>query len=396
MYSETGAPDRGWLTQRAGRRSRAGGGGIPGGPDSFGGLCLLLSAGCAPRGGLSVTDEDVDPAVQAGGSVPESPQTAAWGSLLSAQDFAAITGVGFHPVGQVLGAAVVHLGYVSRGGRCSSRGNYTSRTDLASAESGPFNLLLRKRYGVRRQVLSRAIEECQELGGDGIVGMRLIIRPFPAGGTEFTVLGTAVRARCAIRPAAPFTSHLSPPEFARLLRAGWVPTGLIFGIALGARHDDSRTRGQTRRTAVSEVRSYSELVKDTRRDARSQLEKALGGQGADGVVVGDMTLHLGERECPSQEGRHDHVAEAAIMGTAIAAFASSPGLQGQAPLTIMHLNPGAVAATGLRPDRAPPPPERPESEGGLADRLSSAWAARRAARSTISGSDSANVPRRAD
>jgi uncharacterized protein YbjQ (UPF0145 family) len=343
-----------------------------------------------------MTDDRADAAGGEAGSPAGRPRTAAWGSLLSARDFAAITSVGFRPVGQVLGVAVVHLGYVSRGGRCSSSGARASRTNLASAESGPFSLLLRKRYGVRRQVLSRAIEECQALGGDGIVGMTLSIRPFPAGGTEFTVRGTAVRAGTDIRPATPFTSHLSPPEFARLLRAGWVPAALVFGIALGARHDDLQTRSQARQAMVNEVRSYSELAKDTRRDARRQLEEAVAGQGADGVVVGEMTLHLGERECPAQEGMHDRVAEAAILGTSIAAFARSPRPGGQLPLSVISLNAAPAATANLRPDSAPPPPAQPESEGGLADRLSSAWAARRAARSTISASDSASVPRKAD
>jgi uncharacterized protein YbjQ (UPF0145 family) len=344
-----------------------------------------------------MADQGTDVTAAAAGSPAERPPGGAtWGSLLSVQDFAAIASVGFHPAGHVLGAAVVHLGYVSRGGRCSSMGSYTSQTDLASAESGPFNLLLRKRYGVRQQVLSRAIEQCEALGADGIVGMTLSIRPFPAGGTEFSVQGTAVRARTGIRPATPFTSHLSAPEFARLLRGGWVPTSLVFGIALGARHDDKRTRSQTGRAATGEVRGYSELVKDTRRDARKQLEKAVAGQGADGVVVGEMTLHTGERECPTQEGMHDHVAEATILGTAIAAFGTSPRTGDQAPLTIVHLNPAAVATAGLRPDSAPSPPEQTDSEGGLADRLASAWAARSAARSTVSHGDSAGISKKAD
>ena len=42
-----------------------------------------------------------------------------WDSLLSVRDFTAVTGAGFDPVGQVLGTAVVNLGYVSRGGKCS-------------------------------------------------------------------------------------------------------------------------------------------------------------------------------------------------------------------------------------------------------------------------------------
>src|SRR5580698_2059856 len=92
------------------------------------------------------TDDDV-----AGSCQQLPPRRSAWGSLLSVQDFAAIASAGFDPVGHVLGASVLHLGYVSQGGKCSGRGSYTSRTDLASATSGPFNLLLRKRYGARRQ-----------------------------------------------------------------------------------------------------------------------------------------------------------------------------------------------------------------------------------------------------
>jgi hypothetical protein len=34
-----------------------------------------------------------------------------WGSALSTEEFAAIRGVGFEPVGQVLGACVYNIGY---------------------------------------------------------------------------------------------------------------------------------------------------------------------------------------------------------------------------------------------------------------------------------------------
>jgi uncharacterized protein YbjQ (UPF0145 family) len=330
----------------------------------------------------------------------------AWGSLLSTQDFAAITSVGFHPVGHVLGAAVVHLGFASRGGRCSSIGSYTSRTDLASGTGGPFNVLLRQRYGARNRVLSRALEECQALGGDGIVGVTLSIRQFPAGGTEFTLQGTAVRARTEVRPAIPFSSHVSAQEFARLLRTGWVPTSLVFSISLGARHIDTRTRKQTARMATDEVRGYSELVKDTRRDARSQLAKAVAEQGADGVVVDEMTLHLSERECPAQEGRQDRVAEAAILGTTIVSFGPSQTAFERPPLTIMHLNPAPPPAAGLRPDTDPrfsdtrlsgtQSEAQPDSESGYLDRLSSAWAARRAARSRVSAGDPTGITKKSD
>lgn len=331
----------------------------------------------------------------------------AWGSLLSVQEFAAISGAGFDPVGHVFGAAVVHLGYVGRSGRCSGSVSYTPRTDLASGTGGPFSALLRKAYGVRRLALARAVEECRALGGDGIVGVTLTIKPFPAGGTEFVLQGTAVRARSAIRPAAPFTSHVSGQAFARLLQAGWVPAGLVFGISLGARHDDTRTRSQTRRNARRrEVGSYTELVKDTRRDARNQLEQAVADHQADGVVVDEMTLHITERECPSVEGQHDHVAEASILGTSIVSFARPKAARDPAPLTVVRLNPSSAIPAGLQlpslqeppPGAEPAEPAEPEApaapEGGRLDRYIASRAAKRASRSVLSFSDPTSVSKK--
>jgi len=322
-----------------------------------------------------------------------------WRSLLSAREFSAIVGVGFDPVGEVLGTGVVHLGFVSRGGKCASSSFPSARTDLASASTGPFNLLLRKRNGLRRLAVSRAIEECRAMGGDGIVGMKLSVRPFPAGGTEFRVQGTAVRARTAIRPAAPFTTHVSGQELASLLRAGWVPSALVFGISMGARHDDQRTAGQTQRLAASrEVSSYTRLVSDTRRDARAQLEKAVAADGGEGVVVDEITMRIGERECPSVEGEHDHVCEAVILGTSIVAFGQPTGAESRPPLSIMHLNPKA-AAGGVPPTVSflePTAPAEPEAEpeGGTLERFLATRAARRASQTGVSLSDSAFRPRR--
>ena len=139
-----------------------------------------------------MVDNHLDPPATVGpaGARLERLRTSeAWGSLLSVREFAAISEAGFDPVGHVLGAAVVHLGYVGRTGRCSGSVSYTPRTDLASAIGGPFSALLRKAYGVRRLALSRAVEECRVLGGDGIVGVTLRIRPFPVGERSLSCRG---------------------------------------------------------------------------------------------------------------------------------------------------------------------------------------------------------------
>ena len=247
------------------------------------------------------------------------------GSLLSAGEFAALTGAGFDPVGYVMGAAVVRLRPPTRKGLCY--GPDRRRTHIAPAGE------------LVQLALSRAVGQCEALGGDGIVAVTVQTRPFPAGGpdcTEFTVQGTAVRARTAVRPATPFTTHVSPPEFASLLRAGWVPAALAVGACTGTRHDD-RSRLPSRDNR--EMQGYTELVNDTRRVARTRLMHAAMRQAAEGVVVGEMTLRISERHCHTYEGRHDRAAEVTVLGTSIVSFGRSPATADRPPLTIMHLDP---------------------------------------------------------
>ena len=49
----------------------------------------------------------------------------AWGSALTSQEFAAVRGVGFEPVGQVFGAAVYAVGYARGYGCPGERGSST-------------------------------------------------------------------------------------------------------------------------------------------------------------------------------------------------------------------------------------------------------------------------------
>ena len=294
----------------------------------------------------------------------------AWGALGQVQEFAATSVAGFDPVGHVFGTAVQHLGWVTSNARCSGTWTYTAKTDQASL-NGPYRAQLRTLYGARRLALARAVEECVALGGDGIIGARVTAAPLPAGGVEFTVQATAVRARSRVRPAQPFTTHVSGQEFARLLSAGWVPFAVLFGIAISSRHDGQETRDQTRRrigdVGNREVRGYSQLVTDARRDARRQLEESVSALGGDGLVVSEMALRMSERECPTNEGQHDHVAEATILGSAIARFrARAAGDGARPPLTIMNLGYRRPPET---PGDGAKTPAEPPGEGGEVDVL---------------------------
>src|ERR1700722_1464410 len=286
----------------------------------------------------------------------EIRRTGTWGSALTSDEFAAIRSVGFEPVGQVLGAAVYNIGYTGGYNCPGAWGSWgygiPARTVTQVSSQGGFGSfapLVKTMYEARHKAIDRMTTECEELGGHGVVGVRLTIGAFPAGGLEFKAIGTAVRAPGVAPLRTPFTSDLTGQDFAKLILAGWVPVGLVLGIAVGARHDDWVTVNQTRwGSGNTEVQGFTDLVNATRHDARHQLELDVGRHGADGVVLQEMELRVGEHECPMSEGRRDHVVEATIIGTAIAHFGKRRTRDTAPPLAIMSLDPQRRQAARVR------------------------------------------------
>ena len=292
-----------------------------------------------------------------------------WGSALTSDEFAAIRSVGFEPSGQVLGACVYNIGYTG-GYACpgawgTSWGYGTpmparTTTQVSSrAGYGSFAPLVQAMYEARHKALDRMTTECEQLGGHGVVGVRLTIGAFPAGGLEFKAIGTAVHApgfgpvstwpHRGSHPKRPFTSDLSGQDYAKLIMKGWVPAGLALGISIGSRHDDWLTVGQTRWGAGNaEVTGFTELVNDARHDARQQLERDVARLGGEGVVIADMQMRVRERECPVQEGRRDHIVEVTTIGTAIARFSRSEQRHSGPTLAIMSLDPQRRQAARIR------------------------------------------------
>jgi uncharacterized protein YbjQ (UPF0145 family) len=300
----------------------------------------------------------------------EIRRSGTWGSALTADEFAAIRSVGFEPVGQVLGAAVYSIGFTG-GYNCPGAwgsmgygGVVPARTVTQVSSRGGFGSfapLVQSMYEARHKAIDRMTTECVELGGHGVVGVKLTIGSFPAGGLEFKAIGTAIRApgvppipvgaRGAKKAKhwGPFTSDLSGQDFVKLIMKGWVPAGLVLGISIGSRHDDWLTVGQTRWGAGNaEVVGYTELVNDARHDARVQLERDVKRLGAEGVVIATMEMNVRERECPVQEGRRDHIVEATSIGTAIARFARTEQPSGPKTLAIMSLDPQRRQAARIR------------------------------------------------
>jgi uncharacterized protein YbjQ (UPF0145 family) len=254
---------------------------------------------------------------------------APWGSVLSVDGFAAIRSVGFEPVGQVFGAAVYPLTATAA---VSCPGTAAHSLDPGASATvtgwpGSAARIAQALYDGHRTAIDRMTGECSDLGGHGIVGASLQVTEIPgdsftAATVEFKVIGSAVRAKGCPPLPRPFTTELSGPDFAKLLMDGWVPAGIALGISVAGLHDTLVTTSSGPwGTGNAEVPVYTDLMACARHDARSRLEQAVRGLGADGVVVSAMTLHVRSDECRAHPGGTDHFAEAVITGTAVARFA---------------------------------------------------------------------------
>jgi uncharacterized protein YbjQ (UPF0145 family) len=140
-------------------------------------------------------------------------------SDLSVNEFLLVRESGFEPLGLVLGSSIYHIGL--------QMANWNQNMELG--------VLTQAMYHARELAMTRMEEEADQLGADGIVGVRLTIGRYDWGAdmAEFIAVGTAVRHAGGVLHRAPngrpFTSDLSGQDFSTLLRAGYRPVGLVMG-----------------------------------------------------------------------------------------------------------------------------------------------------------------------
>src|SRR6201984_961874 len=134
-------------------------------------------------------------------------------SDLSVNEFLLIKQAGFDPVGLVVGSSIYHVGIQVAGWK----------------KSQELTVLSEAMYEARQLAMTRMEEEADQLGADGVVGVRLDIGRYEWGQdmAEFIAIGTAVRHRDGVLHRAPsgrpFTSDLSGQEFWALRQTGHPP-----------------------------------------------------------------------------------------------------------------------------------------------------------------------------
>ena len=102
-------------------------------------------------------------------------------SDLSVNEFVVVDDAGFEPLGLVMGSSIYHIGLQST--------SYKVSQELTT--------LTQAMYNARQLAMTRMEEEADQLGADGIVGVRMNVNMYEWGAdmAEFTAIGTAVKHR---------------------------------------------------------------------------------------------------------------------------------------------------------------------------------------------------------
>ena len=220
-------------------------------------------------------------------------------SDLSVNEFLLVKQAGFDPLGLVIGSSIFHIGYQQSSWK----------------QSMEMDVLSQAMYQARELAMTRMEEEAEQLGADGVVGVRLDIGRYEWGQhlAEFIAIGTAVRHHEGVLHRAPngrpFTSDLSGQDFWTLLASGHRPVGLVMGscvyhVAHQGMFASARQVGQN-----VEMPNFTQALYDARELAMERMQHEAQELQAEGIVG----VQLQERS----HGWGSHVIEFFAIGTAV-------------------------------------------------------------------------------
>src|SRR6202012_3171908 len=222
-------------------------------------------------------------------------------SDLSVHEFLLVKEAGFEPLGLVLGSSIYHIGF--------QQASWNQNQEL--------NVLTQAMYHARQLAMTRMEEEADQLGADGVVGVRLTIGRYDWGAdlAEFIAVGTAVKHAGGELHRAPggrpFTSDLSGQDFSTLLRAGYRPVGLVMGNCVYhvARQGMMASLRQVGRNL--EMTNFTQALYEARELAMGRMQAEAESLQAGGLV--------GVRLNQASHGWGSHVIEFFSIATAVVA-----------------------------------------------------------------------------
>jgi uncharacterized protein YbjQ (UPF0145 family) len=239
-------------------------------------------------------------------------------SDLSVNEFLLIKEAGFHPLGFVMGSSIYHLGIQTR----------------RWSKSQELDKLTEAMYNARELAMTRMEEEAEQLGADGVVGVRLDVNYYEWGNdaAEFIAVGTAVKAENGVdhrnKLGKPFTSDLSGQDFWTLMQTGYIPAGLVMGTCVY--HIAHRGLAQTLGAVGQNVElpNFTQALYEARELAMTRMQDEAERLDANGIVG----VRLEEKS--HQWG--SHTIEFLSLGTAVVNSGQEVTLP--RPITIISLD----------------------------------------------------------
>ena len=227
-------------------------------------------------------------------------------SDLSVDEFLLVKAAGFEPLGFVVGSSIYHIGF--------QQSNWKSSEEML--------VLSRAMYEARELAMTRMEEEADQLGADGVVGVRLTIGRYDWGESmaEFIAMGTAVKHSTGgelVRApdGRPFTSDLSGQEFYKLLFSGHRPLALVMGSCVYHVAHQSMRQAFKQMGQNVEMPNFTQALYDARELAMERMQKEAERVQAEGIVA----VRLEE----ASHGWGSHVIEFFAIGTAITPIAGA-------------------------------------------------------------------------
>ena len=235
-------------------------------------------------------------------------------SDLSINEFLLVRQAGFRPLGLVIGSSIYHIGY--------QMASYRQNQELT--------VLSQAMYHARELAMTRMEEEADQLGADGVVGVRLDIGRYEWGENlaEFIAVGTAVKHDEGVLHRAPsgrpFTSDLSGQEFWTLLQTGHRPVGMVMGSCVY--HVAHQTMRQSMRQVGQnmELANYTQALYDARELAMGRMQDEAEQAQAEGIV--------GVQIQEKNHGWGSHTVEFFAIGTAVVPIDGAEGFQSPTPV----------------------------------------------------------------
>lgn len=236
---------------------------------------------------------------------PPSGAAAPFVSDLTVGELVLLDEVGYEPVDLVIGAgaaswsaqAAASVGQLDRGAWSLTHALASAREEVA--------------------------KEVHQRGADGVVAVHLDLHRHPANVVTCTMVGTAVRRhrpsgghgpsaahgpsdghrmsgghrpgggpqRAGGRPPEPFTTTLSAADFHLLVRAGYLPAGMVVGAAMVGFPARSVAQGLGISRENVELGDQTAALYAAREQAMSRLDAEARQVGADGVVAVTFSEH---------------------------------------------------------------------------------------------------------